>query len=228
MLFLGVDGDELADQGARPVIERYVTSYAGAFELVLAAITQRAVYMIVAGDQHGVFTALTAVNNSFGEFYILKGGQGLILLDDLLGWDPLVDQVACHRLGFGDFFVRAFAAGGDHDRRGGIFLIDLDRLIQSVGEELGDAVAVQQSGAVDDHIVKIPFARNDLEKNAVDHKHQEAHRDIDDRNAQDHTDTADPAQGTLGDPVSAAECRDQYDDQRRDLAEGDDDPEEQR
>ena len=81
---------------------------------------------------------------------------------------------------------------------------------------------------MDDDIVKITLAGDDLQKNAVDHEHQKAHRDIDDRDAEEHADTVDPAQGGFEDPIFSAEHGDQHGDQRRDLAERDDDPEEQR
>ena len=136
MLFLGVDRDELADQGARPVIEGDAAADAGAVEADPAAIAQRAVNVVVARDEGGVLSALPPVENLPGKAEVFERCCRLILHEDVRLRNALLQQIAPHGLRLGDRLVPAFSAGGNELRRRRILAIDLDRLVHPVAQEL--------------------------------------------------------------------------------------------
>ena len=73
MLLLGVDCDKLADQRARPVIKGHVAADAGAFEADLAAVSQRSVNVIIAGNEGSVLAALLGIDDGLRVLKILEG-----------------------------------------------------------------------------------------------------------------------------------------------------------
>ena len=61
MFLLRMDRDEFTYQSARPVVESHVAAYSDALEPYFAAVSQRPVYMVIAGDQRGILSALLRI-----------------------------------------------------------------------------------------------------------------------------------------------------------------------
>ena len=136
MFFLRVNRDELTDQSTGPVVEGNLAADAGAVKTDSPAIAQGAVYVIVAGDKRGVFTALPGVDDLLRILQVLIGRCRFVFHDDLLFRNSLPEKIAGHSLCFGHGLIASLSAGWDHDRRRGIFLIYLDCLVQAIAQKL--------------------------------------------------------------------------------------------
>ena len=83
VLLFGMDGDELPNQRARPIIEGHAAADAGAFQTDFAAVAKRTVNMVITGHKCRIFSAVDPVEDLLGKLEIFQRRFGGVLQNDV-------------------------------------------------------------------------------------------------------------------------------------------------
>ena len=103
--------------------------------------------------------AAVALDHILGKLHIFKGIGALVFLHDLLGRDPLTEQIARHRLAFGNDLVASLTARGHKHRvLAGLFRLfpfKADRAVYPAPEQRHERSVAVDTAAENDDVVAV-------------------------------------------------------------------------